>query len=353
MAGDLVAVVIPAYNAEAWIDDTLLSVRNQTHRELEVVVVVDGATDGTLERARRHAAEDARIRVIAQANAGVCAARNAGAAATTAAYIAPLDADDLWHPEKTARQLQALKAGGPAMGFVYSPFRMIDAQNRVILNAPPGAYGGALFLRSLLANFVGNGSAILMRREAFDWVGGYDRTLRAQRLEGTEDNLLQSLIARRWRVGVTPEYLVGYRRVDNTLSSNVTRMLRSRQTTFRTILRRCPDVPRDVALAAEVMVDVRLGLIEFAEQGRLGGIRAVARAARRDPGAALAVALFAASSRILSIWRSRLRPGPPFYDVPPEEIRRPMLGRMLQRRLDALEAREEAFLASAPDALED
>ena len=66
----LVSVVIPAYNAQATLDETLSSVRAQTHQTLEIIVVDDGSTDGTHALAERHAAADARIRVVHQANAG-------------------------------------------------------------------------------------------------------------------------------------------------------------------------------------------------------------------------------------------------------------------------------------------
>src|SRR5690606_13068694 len=76
-----VAVVIPAFNAEATLDETLRSVRGQTYRNLEIVVVDDGSTDGTYDLARCHAEADPRLRVLRVENGGVAAARNAGIAA--------------------------------------------------------------------------------------------------------------------------------------------------------------------------------------------------------------------------------------------------------------------------------
>jgi glycosyltransferase involved in cell wall biosynthesis len=74
----LVSVVIPAHNASATIDETLRSLRSQSHELLEIVVVDDGSTDNTVVVAQKHADQDPRIRIIRQDNAGVAAARNRG-----------------------------------------------------------------------------------------------------------------------------------------------------------------------------------------------------------------------------------------------------------------------------------
>jgi glycosyltransferase involved in cell wall biosynthesis len=109
----LVSVLIAAYNAEAYLADTLDSVLAQTHRPLEIVMVDDGSTDGTLAVAMRYqAAQRAIIRVVAQENDGACAARNRAFRESTGGYIQFLDADDIIHPEKLERQLKRL-AGEP------------------------------------------------------------------------------------------------------------------------------------------------------------------------------------------------------------------------------------------------
>lgn len=109
----LVSVLIPAYNAELYLSETLESVLSQTCRSLEIVVVDDGSTDGTLSVARRYAANyPDTIQVIAQANAGACAARNQAFEASAGVYLQFLDADDLLHPRKLELQLARL-AGEP------------------------------------------------------------------------------------------------------------------------------------------------------------------------------------------------------------------------------------------------
>ncbi len=112
--GPLVSVIIPAYNAERYIEETLESVFKQTHDRLEVILVDDGSTDGTGARVRAY--RD-RVRYIQQANAGVGAARNRGLDAAAGDYIAFLDADDLWRPERLEVALE-VASRHPASGFI-------------------------------------------------------------------------------------------------------------------------------------------------------------------------------------------------------------------------------------------
>src|SRR4051812_29793927 len=108
----LVSAVIPAFNAERTINDTLRSVRSQTHRNLEIIVVDDGSTDRTRSIVEEHASRDSRVTLISQVNAGVAAARNVGWQSSHSEWIAFLDADDLWAPTKIEKQLEVMIAGG-------------------------------------------------------------------------------------------------------------------------------------------------------------------------------------------------------------------------------------------------
>src|SRR4029450_365704 len=101
----LISVIVPAFNAAATIQDSLHSISQQTYRNLEIIVVDDGSTDDTAAVARRHSLGDRRFRIVAQRNGGVASARNAGLQASRGAFIAFIDADDLWHPTKIAKQI--------------------------------------------------------------------------------------------------------------------------------------------------------------------------------------------------------------------------------------------------------
>jgi glycosyltransferase involved in cell wall biosynthesis len=287
----LISVVVPAFNAEATIGATLESVRRQTHRAMEVVVVDDGSTDGTARIVERFVAEDSRFRLLRQQNRGVARARNAGFAASRGAYIAPLDADDLWHPRKLELQLAALQAAGPSVGFVYTFFRRIDFDGHVLFDSGMSGARGRLFLRHLLSNPVSNGSALLVRREAWTSADGYSPELQDRGAQGCEDFLFQLLIARNWEVELVPSFLTGYRETPDAMSANRERMRRSHLLMYEIIERRFPETPPRVLALAQIPIRLghaaracmRLRLRPQAAREQLGEcVRLAARCSVRD-----------------------------------------------------------------------
>lgn len=111
----LVSIIMPAYNAGPWIEESLRSAVAQTHPAVEIIVIDDGSKDDTLARARRFAAQATRdIRIETQPNSGASAARNHGLRLAHGEFIQFLDADDLLAPDKIAGQLGPLLAAGPA-----------------------------------------------------------------------------------------------------------------------------------------------------------------------------------------------------------------------------------------------
>ncbi len=117
----LVSILIPAYNAEPWIADTLKSVAGQTWPDKEIIVVDDGSKDGTVAVARRF--ESSGVKVVQQENRGPAAARNHAYRLSQGEYIQFIDADDLLSPEKISEQIKVLREGPPRMlgicGWVY------------------------------------------------------------------------------------------------------------------------------------------------------------------------------------------------------------------------------------------
>jgi len=245
----LVSVVVPAFNAAKTIHETLQSISQQTYRALDVVVVDDGSIDETAAIVRSHSMSDPRFRIVSKPNGGVASARNEGIKASKGAFIAFIDADDLWHPTKIEKQLTSLISGGPDTALVYSPFRLIDADGNV--RASPHKYGvsGWVIYRHFYTNLVGNGSALLIRKTVLEELGGFDSWLRHEGAEGCEDLLLQLRIAARYRFGEVSEYLVGYRKRPDSMSSNTIQMIRSGVLAVNQALSECRDVPGLSALA--------------------------------------------------------------------------------------------------------
>ena len=109
---ELVSIVIPTYNAANFIVDTILSVLNQSHSDLEVIVVDDCSTDDTVSIVKKMCDEDFRIRLVSLEKnmGGPAGPRNIGVAAAGGKWVCFLDADDLWHPAKITRQINALRS---------------------------------------------------------------------------------------------------------------------------------------------------------------------------------------------------------------------------------------------------
>ncbi len=240
-SGVLVSVVVPAYNAARTLDETLRSVRGQTHTKLEIIVVDDGSIDDTAALALRHADADPRVKVIRQKNAGVAAARNTGWRAARADIVALIDSDDLWAPEKIERQLQALEQGGPDTGLVYCFFVRIDAQGMMSEKANPKPYAGDVLDQILEDNFVGNGSSMLVRKKIIADCGGFDESLHAAGAQGCDDYLFCCRAAEICRYAVVPDFLVGYRDMPGSVSASVKKMLRSWILSADQMLARRPD----------------------------------------------------------------------------------------------------------------
>lgn len=141
-----VSVVIPARNAAKFLAEAVASVRAQTHPVAEIVVVDDGSTDATVAVAQALGRE---VRVISQPPAGAAQARNRGAEAATGEWLAFLDADDLWHPEKLARQFAWLAAQpGTEAVFVHGAnFRIGPEGGRQEEPPRPACLPGAVLLR--------------------------------------------------------------------------------------------------------------------------------------------------------------------------------------------------------------
>ena len=222
-----VSVLIPAYNAEETLSRTLETVMIQTYDDLEIIIVDDGSKDSTADIVREAAQRDPRIILIQQKNAGVATARNTGIEAATGEWIAPVDADDLWHPRKIELQMKAAQEFGEEAGMVYAWSRRIDEHDRVIGDMGSPRSAGDITYQLLASNIMRNASSSIFRRDLALEVGGFDAGLQRAGAQGAEDLKIYLALAKTCQVALAPYFLTGYRLLENSMSQNAERMRRS------------------------------------------------------------------------------------------------------------------------------
>jgi glycosyltransferase involved in cell wall biosynthesis len=194
----LVSVIIPTYNRAGLVREALASVKTQTFRDCEIVVVDDGGADGTYEAL----AADRELRVLRHALCrGVAAARNTGAAAARGEWLAFLDSDDLWLPDKLARQISWLE-GRPELLICQTDETWVRRGVRMNKPAAHRKVAGRIFLPSLARCMI-SPSAVMLHRRLLQDHGGFDETLPA-----AEDYDLWLRLTWRYEVGLVDEPLV-------------------------------------------------------------------------------------------------------------------------------------------------
>ncbi len=227
MVWPLASVIIPAFNAERFLPAALDSALSQTYPNLEVIVVDDESTDGTFSLAAGYAARDKRVRVFNQKNGGVGAARNRGIAESRGDFIAPLDADDFWYPEKLAKQIQILLDRGERWGMAYCWSKSVDKMGEVTEPVTHWPVEGDVFEALIYRNIIGNASVPVFRTSALREVGFYRTRAEQQGAQGCEDWDLTLRVAQKYQVAAVPEYLSAYRQVSGTMTSNYLSMAQS------------------------------------------------------------------------------------------------------------------------------
>ena len=239
----LISVVIPAFNAAAYLEKTLISVLRQSYRNIEVLVVDDGSEDQTCQIVEAIAAQDSRVQLLPQSNQGVAAARNLGIEAAQGEFTAPIDADDIWYPEAMTKLVAQFQASEDNLGVVYAWSLDIDAHEQ-----PTGGFHvanchGNVYKTLLCHNFLGNASSTLIRTSCLKQVGGYNTQFRRDKAQGCEDWDLYLRLAEQYEFRGVPEFLVGYRNIIGSMSGDFQQMARSQQSMLMAVEKKHPDFP--------------------------------------------------------------------------------------------------------------
>ena len=211
----VISVIIPVYNGEKTIRETVTSVLNQTFSDLELIIINDGSTDSTLDIV--NSINDPRLKVFSYPKTNQSASRNRGISHARGEYIAFIDADDLWTPDKIEAQYQALQ-DNPESAVAYSWTDCIDESSQFLRPGSHKTVNGDVYPYLLVVNFLENGSNPLIHRESFAEVGGFD-----QSLLGGQDRDLYIRLAAHYHFVAVPLVQVFYRMSPNSISSQILR----------------------------------------------------------------------------------------------------------------------------------
>jgi GT2 family glycosyltransferase len=171
----LVSIIIPTHNRAGLVIRAVTSVLEQTSADLECIVVDDASTDGT--EAAVSAIGDARLRYLKNtANAGAPASRNRGIREARGRYVALLDDDDEWLPEKLDKQLRLFDKTPDCVGLIYSGFYYVSGESGKIISTFHPAHKGAVYPDLLKGCILGSPTP-LIKKECFEQAGGFDESL--------------------------------------------------------------------------------------------------------------------------------------------------------------------------------
>lgn len=211
MQENLISIVIPVYNAEKFIEDTVQSVMNQTYPHWELLLIDDGSTDRSGELIDRLAGNDSRIRVFHLEGGGAARARNEGTKNANGRYLAFLDADDLWVKEKLEKELRFIKENDAAFVFTGYEFANQDGvgTGKIVRVPKTVTYHQALKNTTIFTSTV-----------MFDVNKTGRELLYMPEIKSEDTALWWKVIRNGYQAHGLDENLVKYRRAGKTLSSN-------------------------------------------------------------------------------------------------------------------------------------
>jgi teichuronic acid biosynthesis glycosyltransferase TuaG len=213
---ELVSIVLPTYNSDSYISETISSVINQSYTNWELIVVNDGSTDTTDSIINSLVATENRIKYISKTNSGVSNSRNAGIAIAKGSFIAFLDADDVWKTDNLLEKINLLNTNN--CDVVYSKCELIDENSTKIGKE----YGGSDYpslndILLLKGNYITAPSGVIFKKPVIDQIGGFDPNLSNN---ADQDIWIRALLAN-FRISYLSKVLWQYRVHTHNMSSNI------------------------------------------------------------------------------------------------------------------------------------
>ena len=221
-----VSVIIPTYNRSHMITRAVESVLNQTYPEFEIIIVDDASTDSTYDVIR--SINDSRVKVIRhERNMGGSRSRNTAIEASSGEYIALLDDDDEWLPEKLRKQVDVFRESSAETGLVYSGFSFISSKDNSVLKGIVPQKKGDLF-RDFLNRDIICASTSVIKKDCFKKAGNFDETL-----SSCQDWDMWIRITRHYRVDFSGDILANVYIHGDQISTNLDSKISSRETLLK------------------------------------------------------------------------------------------------------------------------
>lgn len=236
----LVSVIVPVYNRAHLVSETIDSILSQTYEFVEIILINDGSTDGSLPILRKYKTRfPEKIRVVDQPNQGQIIARNNGIKAAQGEYIAFLDSDDLWLEDKLERQIPLFEKD---VGLVYSGTEIINEDGQTVRVEPADArITGNIYPQLLVKNRM-TGGTVVVTAEALRLVGVFSPHFKA-----AENWDLWLRVCKEYEARVIPDALTKYRIHSDNMSSDAQLMIRAKRQIME---KHCDLDSEDVAVAS-------------------------------------------------------------------------------------------------------
>ncbi|MES2767720.1 MAG: glycosyltransferase [Bdellovibrionota bacterium] len=220
----LISVVIPVYNGAKYVEQTIQSVLEQSHKDFELLIVNDGSTDSTQAILEKYKTNP-QVQIFTKTNGGLSSARNLGIQSARGEFISLLDADDLWESTKLEAQVKKIKELDNDFGIIYTDCNYVDTKDQLLPNESEyyhldTAIKGNVYEKLIVKNQIcGSGSAVLIPKKVFDAVGLFDENLKS-----CEDQDMWLRITKKYPVAYVNQRLVKIRVHPQSMQRNHDRM---------------------------------------------------------------------------------------------------------------------------------
>jgi glycosyltransferase involved in cell wall biosynthesis len=238
----LVSVIIPAYNAEGYIKQTIDSALAQTYKNIEVIVIDDGSSDNTISVIEKFGD---KVNLFKQPNAGVSKARNHAISLAKGYWVAFIDADDIWEPKKLETQIKSLN--NARWSHTNSLYIGANQDGKTSRSELTKQYGGDIFSKLIVNNFITT-STVLIERVLINEFNGFDESL-----EALEDWKLWIEISKTTEIAYNPELLAKYRVYDGSTSRKARKVLPLHLKVITSVFGELPRSHRNQSLEKEAL----------------------------------------------------------------------------------------------------